>query len=154
MRVQAFVPEPEVPFIQNGVPAKVSVEELPGRVFPGSVTRFAHALDPATKTMLTEIEMPNPDGELRPGAYATVQLELERRQNVLLVPVQALLVEKAGTSVFTIAEGKAKKIPVKTGFNDGTNVEIANGLNPGQAVILIGKQTLNDGQPVNPVEAR
>ena len=154
VRVQVFVPEPEVPFIKNEVPAKVMVEELPGRTFPGSVTRFAHALDPATKTMLTEIEISNPSGELRPGAYASVRLEVERKQSVLLVPVQALLVEKAGPSVFAVAEGKAKKIPVQTGFNDGTNVEIAGGINPDQAVILIGKQALNDGQPVNPVEAK
>jgi membrane fusion protein (multidrug efflux system) len=154
VRVQAFVPEPEVPFIKNGVPAKVMLEELPKRTFPGSVTRFAHALDPATKTMLTEIEIQNPDGDLRPGAYASVQLEVERKQGALLVPLQALMVEKAGTSVFTISEGKAKKIPVQTGFNDGTNVEIANGINPNQTLILLNKQALNDGQPVNPVEAK
>jgi len=154
VRVQAFVPEPEVPFIKNGVPARVSVEELPGRTFPGSVTRFAHALDPATKTMLTEIEMPNPTGELRPGAYASVQLELERKQDALLVPVQALLVEKAGTSVFTVVDGKAKKIAVRVGFNDSASVEIASGIGADQAVILVGKQTLNDGQPVNPAEAK
>ena len=154
VRVQAFVPEPEVPFIKNGVPAKVSVEELPGRVFPGSVTRYAHALDPATKTMLTEIEMPNPTGELRPGAYASVELEVERKQNALLVPVQALLTEKAGTSVFTVVDGRAKKIPVQLGFNDGAHVEIASGIRDDQKVILIGKQTFNDGQPVNLEEAR
>ena len=154
VRVQAFVPEPEVPFIKNGVPAKVSLEELRGRVFPGSVTRYAHALDPATKTMLTEIEMPNPTGELRPGAYASVELEVERKQNALLVPVQALLTEKAGTSVFTVVDGKAKKIHVQLGFNDGANVEIASGIRDDQKVILIGKQTLNDGQPVNLEEAK
>jgi membrane fusion protein (multidrug efflux system) len=154
VRVQAFVPEPEVPLIKNGVPAVVTVEELPGRTFPSSVTRFAHALDPATKTMLTEIEMANPTGELRPGAYASVQLELERKQNALLVPIQALLVEKAGTSVFIIVDGKAKKLPVQVGFNDGANAEIAGGLRDGQAVILIGKQTLNDGQPVSLTEAK
>ena len=154
VRVQVFVPEPEVPLIKNGVPAKVMVEELPGRTFPGSVTRFAHALDPATKTMLAEIEILNPGGDLRPGAYASVQLEVERKQGALQVPVQALLVEKAGTSVFAVAEGKAKKTAVKTGFNDGTNVEIAEGINPDQAVILIGKQTLTDGQPVNAGEAK
>jgi RND family efflux transporter MFP subunit len=154
VRVQAFVPEQEVPFIKNGTPAKVSLEELPGRTFPGSVTRFAHALDPATKTMLTEIEIPNPDGEVRPGAYAGVQLELERKQNALLVAVQALLVEKAGTSVFTVVDGKAKKNPVQVGFNDGTNVEIVGGIQADQAVILLGKQALNDGQPVNLMEAR
>jgi hypothetical protein len=62
--------------------------------------------------------------------------------------------EKAGSSVFTVADGKAKKTPVQTGFNDGVNVEIAGGIDPGQAVILIGKQALTDGQPVNVTEAK
>ena len=104
--------------------------------------------------MLAEIEIPNPNGDLRPGAYASVQLEVERKRDALLVPVEALLVEKAGTSAFTLAGGKAKKIPVQTGFNDGTNVEITSGVNPDQVVILIGKQPLNDGQPISPVEVR
>lgn len=154
VRVQAFVPELEVPFITNGVPARVTLEELPGRTFAGSVTRFAHALDPATKTMLTEIEIPNPDGELRPGAYATVQLEVERKQNALLVPTHALLVEKAGTSVFTVVDGKAKKTSVQVGFNDGINVEIASGIKADQTVIVLGKQMLNDGQPITSTAAR
>jgi membrane fusion protein, multidrug efflux system len=154
VRVQVYVPEPETPFIRNGVPAKVTLEELPGRTFTGSVTRFAYALDESTKTMLTEIEIPNPEGELRPGAYATVQLEVERKQNALLVPVPALLVEKAGASVFTVADAKAKKLPVQTGFNDGLNVEITSGLAQDQPVIVIGKQTLSDGQPVTAVEAK
>jgi membrane fusion protein (multidrug efflux system) len=154
LRIQVFVPEAEVPFITNGVPVQATVEELPGKVFNGSVTRFANALDEATKTMLTEIEMPNPTRALRPGMYASVQLELERKQDALLVPAQALLVEKAGTSIFTVADGKAKKKPVRMGFNDGVNVEITDGVQLGQPVILLGKQTLNDGQPVNPVEAK
>jgi RND family efflux transporter MFP subunit len=154
VRVQTFVPEPEVPFIQNGVPAKVMVEELPGQTFTGSVTRFAHALDPATKTMLTEVEIANPEGALRPGAYASVQLEVERKTNALIAPVLALLVEKAGNSVFIIADGKAKKTPIQVGFNDGTNFEIAGGLSPNQPVILIGKQTLTDGQAVTITESK
>ena len=148
VRVQVFTPETEVPFIKNGTPVQVTVEELPGKIFKGSVTRFAYALDEATKTMLTEIELPNPIGELRPGMYASVQLELERKHDALLVPVKALLVEKAGTSVFTVTDGKAKKTPVQTGFNDGTNAEIVGGVNPDQAVILLNGQTLNNDQPV------
>ena len=148
VRVQVFVPEADVPFITNGVPVKLTLEELPGRTFPGTVTRFAHALDEATKTMLTEIEMPNPTRDLRPGAYASVQFELQRKPDALLLPVQALATEKAGTFVFTIADGKAKKTSVKTGFNDGTNVEITDGVKPGDPVILVGKQALTDGQPV------
>jgi membrane fusion protein (multidrug efflux system) len=154
VRVQVFVPEPEVPFIRNGVPVQMKVEELRGKTFQGSVTRFSHALDEATKTMLAEIELPNPTGDLRPGMYASVQLEVERKSGALLVPVQALLVEKAGTSVFTVADGKAKKTPVQIGFNDGANAEIAAGVAPDQAVILLGKQSLNDGQPVSATEVR
>jgi RND family efflux transporter MFP subunit len=154
LRVQVFIPEPETPFINTGVPVKVTVEELRGRVFTGTVTRFAHALDEATKTMLTEIELSNPNGDLLPGMYASVQLELERKKDAFLIPVQALLVEKAGTSVFTIADGKAKKTPVHTGFNDGVNVEITDGVKPDEPVILVGKQAVNDGQSVNPVEAK
>jgi membrane fusion protein, multidrug efflux system len=154
LRVQAFVPEMEVPFIKNGLPVQLSVEELPGKTFPGSVTRFAHALDEATKTMLTEVEMPNPTGELRPGMYASVRLEVERKPDALLVPVQALAVEKAGSFVFSVVDGKAKKMPVKTGFNDGVNVEITDGLTADQAVILVGKTPLNDGQPVHASETK
>ncbi|MGO8930123.1 MAG: efflux RND transporter periplasmic adaptor subunit [Limisphaerales bacterium] len=153
VRVQVFVPEAEVPFIKNGVPAQLTVEELPGRTFPGAVTRFAHALDEATKTMLTELEIPNPSGDLRPGAYASVRLEVEHKPDALLVPVQALMVEKAGASVFTVTDAKAKKTSVQTGFNDGVNVELLN-VKLDQPVILVGKQTLTDGQPVNPVEAK
>jgi membrane fusion protein (multidrug efflux system) len=148
VRVQVFVPEAEVPFITNGVPVKLTLEELPGRTFPGTVTRFAHALDEATKTMLTEIEMPNPTRELRPGAYASVQFEVQRKLDALLIPVQALSAEKAGNFVFMIADSKARKTPVKTGFNDSVNVQITDGVKPGEPVILVGKQALNDGQPV------
>jgi membrane fusion protein (multidrug efflux system) len=153
VRVQVFVPESEVPFIKNGLPVQVTVEELPKRAFPGTVTRFAHALDEATKTMLTEIELPNPTGDLRPGAYASVRLEVERKPDALLVSMQALVVEKAGTFVFTMADGKAKKTPVHTGFNDGVNVEVTD-LKPEERLILVGKQPLTDGQPVNAVEAK
>ena len=154
LRIQVFVPEPEVPFITNGVPVQVTVEELPGKVFTGSITRYANALDETTKTMLAEIEMPNATGAMRPGMYASVKLEVERKRNALLVPVPALLVEKAGTSVFTVADGKAKKMPVQIGFYDGTNAEIAGGISEGQGVIVLNKQTLNDGQPVNTTEGK
>jgi membrane fusion protein (multidrug efflux system) len=148
VRVQVAVPEPEVPLIVKGVTAKVMVEELPGRKYEGTVTRFAHALDDSTKTMLTEIDLDNAKGELRPGMYATVKLGVEKHSDVLLLPVEALLVEKSGPSVFMVVENKAKKIPVKIGFNDGVSAEIQEGVKSNDSVILIGKLTLNNGQPV------
>jgi len=154
LRVQVAVPEPEVPFIKNGVQAQITVEELPGRTFTGTVTRYTHSLDEATKTMLTEIEIPNPKGELFPGMYASVKLVLERKNDALLLPAEALVAEKNKMSVFAVQDGKAWKIPVKTGFNDGVSVEMLDGLKPEQEVVLVGKQTLTDGQTVNAVEAR
>jgi RND family efflux transporter MFP subunit len=154
VRVQVAIPETEVLFITNGVPAQLSIEELPGRVIPGSVTRFAHALDPATKTMLAEIELDNPANELRPGAYATVRLEVERKKTALLLPVQAVATEKSGSAVYVIAEGRARKKPVRIGFNDGTNAEILEGIANGQPVILGPKQAMMEGQVVVPSEAK
>ena len=154
VRVQVFVPEMEVPFITNGLPASVSVEELPGRSFAGSVTRFAHALDETTKTMLAEIELPNPDGALRPGMYAACGWRWNESRTPGSCRRRRCWWKKPGTSVFVADGGKAKKTPVRTGFNDGTNAEIVNGVQAGQPVIVLGKQTLNDGQPVTVVESK
>jgi membrane fusion protein (multidrug efflux system) len=148
VRVQVAVPELEASLVAKGQPVGVTVDGLPGRSFDGNVTRFSYALDEATKTMLAEIELPNPKLELRPGMYAVVKIGIERKADALLVPVEALVTERAGASVFTVVDAKAKKIPVKTGLNDGVNVEIVSGVKPDQPVILVGKRTLGDGQAV------
>jgi len=127
---------------------------LPGRGFDAKVTRFSYTLDEASKTMLAEIELPNPKLELRPGMYAIVKIGIERKDDALLVPVDALVVERAGAFVFTINDNKAKKTRVQTGFNDGTNVEIVSGVKPDQPVILVGKRLLSDGQAVKASEGK
>jgi len=91
---------------------------------------------------------------LRPVRLGPASVEVERKPDALLLPVQALAAEKAGTFVFTVADGKAKKAAVKTGFNDGTNVEITDGVKPGEPVIRVGRQTLTDSQPVSASEAK
>jgi membrane fusion protein (multidrug efflux system) len=149
VRVQVAIPEPEVPFITDGLPANVTVSELPGRTFDCSITRYSHALDDATKTMLAEIEVANVKHELRPGMYATVVISVEHKNDALLIPADALVVEKVKNSVFAVVDNKAKKVPVKVGFSDPNFVEIIDGLPPGSPVITVGKQNLNDGQPVN-----
>ena len=118
------------------------------------MTRFSYALDEATKTMLAEIELPNAKLELRPGMYATVKIGIERKEDVMLVPVEALVTERAGASVFILNDNRAKKTHVQPGFNDGANVEVVSGLNSDQTVILVGKQTLNDGQAVTVSEGK
>src|SRR5437879_2738386 len=122
VRVQVAVPELESSLITTGQPVKLTVDGLPGRGFEGNVTRFSYTLDEASKTMLAEIELPNPKLELRPGMYAIVRIGIERKDDAMLVPAEALVVERAGAFVFTIMDNKARKTPVKTGFNDGANV--------------------------------
>jgi membrane fusion protein (multidrug efflux system) len=153
-RVQVAVPENEVPLIRNGLPAKVQAEGLPGRAFEGSVTRFSQALDDASKTMLVEIDLENAQRELRPGMFATVKLGVEKHSDALLLPIEAVVFEKSGASIFTVTDGKAKKTPVKAGFNDGTLVEILDGLPENQPVILVGKLVLSNGQAVNAAEGK
>src|SRR5207247_2976909 len=135
VRVQVAVPELETSLVAADQPVQLTVDGLPGRTFDGKVTRFSYALDDASKTMLAEIELPNPKLELRPGMYAIVKIGIEQKEDALLVPVDALVVERAGAFVFTVMDSKAKKIPVKTGFNDGFNVEIVSGVRPDQPVI-------------------
>jgi len=153
VRVQVSVPEPEVPLIRKELPVKISVDELPGRSFAGTVTRYSQSLD-ESKTMLVEIDLPNPKMQLLPGMYATAKLTMEKKSDVLLLPIDAVMMEKSGNSVFIVEQNKAKKIPVKTGFNDGINIEIVDGIKAEQPVILMGKQTLATGQPVQITEAK
>ncbi len=153
VRLQVAVPEVEASLVATGQPVTFTVEGLPGRTFEGQVTRFSYALDENAKTMLAEIELPNPRLELRPGMYALVKIGIERRENALLVPAAALVQEKAGASLFLLVGDKAKKTSVKTGFNDGQQVEIVTELSPGQPIVVAGAQPLNDGQSVK-VEER
>src|SRR6266566_4762063 len=153
VRLQVAVPELESSLVAADQPVRLSVDGLPGRNFDGKITRFSYSLDDQSKTMLAEIELPNPKFELRPGTYAIVKIGIERKDDALLVPADSLLLEKSGASVFTITDNKAKKTPVKTGFNDGTNAEIVSGVKPDQSVILVGKKPLADGQAVQ-VEAK
>jgi membrane fusion protein, multidrug efflux system len=154
IRVNVGVPEMEAARVRVGQPVRVSVEGLGGRIFTGRVTRIGYALDEATRTMLVEADLPNPQGELRPGMYARVGIGVERHTDALLIPAAALVTERAGTSVFVLNEGKAQKVPVTAGFNDGDRVEIMKGVDPAQSVILVGRTNIAAGQPVRAVEGQ
>ena len=149
VRVQVAVPELEAALVDKGEPVKFSVEALAGKVFEAKVSRLSYALDEATRTMLVEADFPNADLTLRPGMYATVRLGVEKKTDVPLVPVEAIVMEKTNAFVFTVADGKAKKTAVKLGFNDGTKAEILSGVTEQDRVLLVGKMPITDGQTVN-----
>jgi RND family efflux transporter MFP subunit len=154
VRAQVPIPEIESTLVRQGQPVKVSIEGLPGRSFEGKVTRFAYALDEATRTMLVEADLPNPRRELRPGMYAMIKVGLEQHTNTLTVPVEALVMEKINAFVFVNASGKARKTAIQTGFNDGAKVEVLGGLTGDESVLLVGKLSIADGTPVNAIEAK
>ena len=154
VRVQVAVPEAEASLVRASQPVKFTVEGLPGKAFEGKVSRLAYALDDATKTMLVEADLSNPTRELRPGMYAMVRLGVEKHTDALLIPVEALVMEKASAFAFVTTDGKARKTPIKIGFNDSAKVEVLDGLPADATVILAGKQTLQDGQAINVTEAK
>ncbi len=154
VRVQVPVPAAEASRVNLGQPVKIAVEGLAGKTFEGKVSRHSYALDDASQTMLVEAELPNPKLELRPGMYATVKVGVEKHTDALLIPVEALVMEKANAFAFVADGGKAKKTAIKIGFNDGAKVEVLDGLKGGEAMILVGKLTLADGAAINVAEAK
>lgn len=154
IRVRVPVPEIEAARVQVGQPVVVTSDSLPGKTFRGKVSRHTGALDEASRSLLVEADLPNADLALRPGMYVSVKIGVEHHTNTVLVPAAALVREKAAGFLFLLEDGKAKRVPVKYGFNDGTHVEITEGLAEGARVILPGKATLANGQAVKAVEAQ
>ena len=154
IRAVVAVPEIEAARVQVGQPIILTSEGLPGRTLRGTVSRHTGALDEKTRSLHVEIDLPNPDGSLRPGMYANIKVGVELHKGALLVPAAALVREKAAGFLFTLADGKATRVSVKYGFNDGTSVEILEGVAENARVLIPGKVALVTGQAVTPVEAK
>jgi RND family efflux transporter MFP subunit len=148
LRIQLYVPQDEALGVTPGVEAVVRVPEIPGRDFPGTVTRIADALQPGTRTLLTEIDVPNPDRVLSPGLYCNVELKIPRKTPSLIVPSDAVVFNANGLTVAVVENGVARfhKITVSRDF--GTTVEVTDGVKEGDEVILNPAVNLNDGQKV------
>ena len=155
VRLQVAVPEIEAAHVVVGQPVKVTTDNLAGRHFEGTVSRFAYALDATNRTMLAEAILQNRDLALRPGMLVTVSFGIEHKEHAPLMPVEALITERNNTFAFILGEGnKAVKRPIKTGFNDGQNVEVLEGLKSEEPILLAGKAKLSDGQSVRIASAQ
>lgn len=143
------VPDRDVPHLNVGDPAEVTLDALPGRVFKGNVSRMADAEDPKSRTMHTEIDLPNEDDTLRPGMYGLAKIILDTNSHKSTLPATTLVGGTRGNKadVFIVKDGKAKKTQVTIGADDGLRVEILDGLDPKDAVIL-DTQNVTDGAPV------
>jgi len=154
IRVYVDVPEIYAPSVRHGVSANIELPSLPGRRFAGKVTRSADAIDPATRTLRTEIDVPNGDGRLFPGSYAQVHFGVNVAAVRLSVPVNALLFRAEGPRAAVVgADGKIHLKPVTIGRDYGTEVEILGGLDPNESIVLNPSDSLEEGQAVNVVKA-
>jgi RND family efflux transporter MFP subunit len=150
IRVMVFVPQDAAFGVAPGIEAILRVPELPDRDFPGKVTRIADALQPGTRTLLTEIDIPNPDGALTPGIYCTIELRIPRRTPSLSVPADAIIFNRNGMQVAVVKNGKAEIRKVNVKRDLGTRVEVDSGIKAGEQVILNPPVSLADGSKVQP----
>jgi RND family efflux transporter MFP subunit len=150
IRIYVNVPEVDSPSIHAGVRAQIEIAELVGERFTGSVVRTADAIDPATRTLNTEIDVPNPKGRLLPGSYAQVHFDLKEQIQRLTVPANALLFRAEGPRVAVVgADNKVQLRPVTIGRDFGTTTEILSGLDKSDFIVLSPSDSLEDGQTVN-----
>jgi RND family efflux transporter MFP subunit len=150
IRVFSYVPQDAAFGVAPGVGAIVRVPELPDREFPGTVTRIADALQPGTRTLLSEIDVPNPDGALTSGTYCMVELHIPRKTPSLSVPADAIIFNRNGVQVAVVSNGKAEIRKVRVKRDLGTRVEVDTGITPGDQVILNPPVNLVDGSKVQP----
>ena len=149
IRIQVFVPQDQAFGLAPGVDAVVHVPEIPDRTFPGKVTRIADALQPGTRTLLTEVDIPNPDGALTPGTYCTIELHIPRNTPSLLVPADALIFNADGPQVAVVEDGLVHLRKVSVARDLGKEIEVRDGVKPGDQVILNPPVDLVGGKKVN-----
>ena len=143
IRVFCDVPENDVPYLHVGDPAIVKPSGFDGTPFIGKVTRFSLRLDPETRNMPTEIDLPNPDERLYPGMYATVSLEMNRHPDALTVPAAAVGSDGDGSFVDTITDNRITRLAIKTGLTDNGRIEVTAGLPEETPVVA----TINGAPP-------
>jgi RND family efflux transporter MFP subunit len=148
IRVWVYVPQDSAFGLGPGIGAIIRVPEIPGRTFPGKVTRIAEALETGTRTLLTEIDIPNPDGALHAGTYCTVELNIPRNTPSFLVPVDATIFNQNGMQVAAVEGGTVHIHKVSVMRDLGTQVEVDEGVKQGDLVIINPPITLSEGSKV------
>jgi membrane fusion protein, multidrug efflux system len=147
IKLRCPMPERYVPLAKLGMPVNLTIDARPGDKFTGTITRIAPALDEQSRTLLVEAEVRNPTGELKPGFFAHVTIDLGQ-DRALFVPQSAVLRYAGVARVFVITGGVARSREVKTGAVEGDQIEIIDGLKAGDRVATSGVDRLADGSLV------
>ena len=148
LRIYVSVPEMYSQAAKPGVQAYLTLNEFPGRKFFGKVVRNANAIDQSSRTLLVEVDVSNPTGELLPGSFVSVHLKLPSNIPAMTVPTNTLLFRSEGLRVVRVKDGKAELVPVIMGRDFGDSVELVSGIQPEDKVIVNPSDSINSGQKV------
>jgi len=148
LRLYVAVPEVYSRAARSGAPATLTLDEFPRQIFLGTLVRNANSIDIASRTLLVEVDVDNPTGQLLPGAYVFVHLKLPDETRSVTIPSNTLIFRKEGLQVGLVRNDKAELVPVKIGRDYGSSVEIVSGLQPTDAVIVDPSDSLVAGMPV------
>jgi membrane fusion protein, multidrug efflux system len=150
LRVFVNVPQAYSPAIKDGMPAYITLPEISGQKFRGTVTRTAQAIDPATRTLLTEVDVPNKDGRLLRGSFGEVHFAPKINAEKVTVPVNAMLFRQEGPRLAIVgADNKVQLRPITIGHDYGTTLEVLGGVSLEDRIIINPADSLEDGQMVN-----
>jgi RND family efflux transporter MFP subunit len=153
LRVYINVPQQYSRDVRPGGAASLTLAEFPGRRFAGKIVRSAEAIDPASRTLLTEVDVDNPTGQLLPGAFLSVHIKLTSKIGTVIVPVNALIFRSAGMQVAVVRDGKAELVPITIGRDYGTEVEVLSGVNALDDIIENPSDSLSSGAQVQVTKA-
>ena len=152
IKVDFRVPETRLPALAPGQTLEMTVDALPGRSFQGTVYAIEPLVEAAGRSILLRARVPNPDGALRPGLFARVNLIITTRSNAMLIPEQAIVPVGSRQTVFRVVDGKAVTTDVQLGIRRDGKVEVTGGLNPDDQVVTAGQLKLYDGSAVDPAK--
>ena len=153
VKLQVEVPERDIARVAVGAPVSITADPYQGQTFAGKVVRVVHSLDPRTRTMGVEVDIPNADLRLKPGMFARAEVLVDTRKGALTIPVEALRVGEARPSVMAVKNGLVEPVQVELGLSDSRFVEIRQGLGEQDQVILQGKDLVKPKQKVRTVPA-
>jgi multidrug efflux pump subunit AcrA (membrane-fusion protein) len=154
IRVFCDVPENDVPHLHLGDTAIVKPYGFEGKPFLGTVTRFSFSLNPETRNMRTEIDLPNPDERPYPGMYAEVSLEMNRRPEALTVPAAAVGTDGVGNFVYTVTDNRVTRVGINIGLTDNGRTEVTGGLSKDTPVVTPFRGAPSPGTAVQPSPLR
>ncbi len=155
LRCQVYVPQSQFPGMRDGVKAEIRVPELPNRVFTGTITRTSTSLAQNSRSLLVEVDIPNPDETLTAGLYVDMMFHLERPEAVVMIPDSALIFDSSSLRVAVLqGDGTVKLTPISLTRDLGEEAEVTHGLNGGEKLVINPPSELEDGQHVHEIDGK